>query len=351
MTSLTPRSSRLLRIGLALSILAGAALAYQLWLTPVKRGRGLNRSAWEASYLERGLPVPSTGPREGYWGSRLGEKVPDARFGWREREVHVAGLLDLDLLGQQRFSPRSRPARRILVLGGSVAFGAYASSISRVYFHVLGTRLEDRGVPTRVSVIAGGAWKSSQELAALEAFGEQIRPDLVIFLNGLNDVTVGARFDTLYGESVETADDTPWSVAYHAHDYGRRVAAYLAHMERAARWTSDYGASLLVALQPALSERGRSTRLEEKLLRQTLPTLGSRDALLESYQDLREGLAALARQDHVTFLDLSRRFDAERETTFADLWHFSDPGHALVGEALADSALSILPPGGAAARN
>src|SRR5687767_10855952 len=38
-------------------------------------GQEVNRLAWEASFLERALPVPEGGPRDGYWGSRMPKPV------------------------------------------------------------------------------------------------------------------------------------------------------------------------------------------------------------------------------------------------------------------------------------
>jgi hypothetical protein len=55
-----------------------------------------NREAWEASYQERGLSIPESGPREGYWGKRLGPKQKDKYVSWREPRVYVEGLLDID---------------------------------------------------------------------------------------------------------------------------------------------------------------------------------------------------------------------------------------------------------------
>ena len=90
------------------------------------RGIDLNRKAWEASYIERGLSVPASGPREGFWGARLGKKIRDSRLGWHEPEVHIPGLLEIDSNGHQKYESMGKQKYHILIVGGSVAFGAYA---------------------------------------------------------------------------------------------------------------------------------------------------------------------------------------------------------------------------------
>ena len=70
-------------------------------------GIELNRRAWEASYAERGLEMPSQGPKEGYWGARLGSKVPHPLFGWHEPRISIPNLVDIDARGFQHFMSRS----------------------------------------------------------------------------------------------------------------------------------------------------------------------------------------------------------------------------------------------------
>lgn len=164
-----------------------------------KRGKKLNRTAWEQSYLERGLPVPAAGPRSGYWGARLGRQAEAPEIGWHVRPMQVEGLLDVDARGFQRYSGSDEPHSRVLILGGSVAFASYASSIETTYFHRLGRGLEAANLPTRIDVLAAGAWKAVQEVRALRLHITEYRPDLVVLLDGLNDLTVGPTSEALFG--------------------------------------------------------------------------------------------------------------------------------------------------------
>jgi GDSL-like Lipase/Acylhydrolase family len=332
----------LLRCSLLAAIAALFFIWYQKGSDPVVLGKNINREAWELSFVERGVPIPPSGPREGYWGSRLGAKVPHPRLGWREPSLSVPGLLEIDSSGLQHFRGTRRNKSKVIIFGGSVAFGAYASEIAKSYFHVLGGELERQAAATDVTIVAAGAWKSIQELNALELYGPTLRPDLVIFLNGLNDLTNGATSDTLYGQSVATADGSKWSPLYHAHDYRRRTAAYLENMGRAALVAARLGSDILFVLQPSLGERARRTRMESLLLEGALEPHASLDALKESYAAMRIGLRGYARPASVHFVDCSRIFDQERATTFSDIWHFSDFGHAILGRTMARHAARIL---------
>ena len=247
----------------------------------------------------------------------------------------MPGLLDVDEHGLQRYRAAAKKKRRVLILGGSVAFGAYASSIGTTYFHVIGADLERLRTPADLTVVASGAWKSIQELRALEVYGPALRPDVVVFLNGLNDLTNGANSRTLYGDRVATLDGTGWTITYHEHDYDQRVSDYLENMRRAAELAASLESDTLVILQPALVEREQPTELEDRLLTGSLLPHASAEALTRSHEAMRAGLAAYQRAGLLQFLDCSRAFDRERATTFADMWHFSDFGHTILGQSIA----------------
>ena len=237
----------------------------------------------------------------------------------------------------------------MLIIGASVAAGAYASSIATTYFDVLGRELERLGTPADLTIIAAGAWKATQEARALQMYEPSLRPDLVVFMNGLNDLTVGARARRLFGQYTPTRDGSPWVEDYHEHDYAERVAEYLEIMRRVGLYARYFDVPTLIVLQPSLLERAHPTAIEEKLLVPSLRPHVSAAALQESYQAMRDGLAKLERPGTLEFLDCSRVFDGERATTFADLWHFSDFGHRLLGVAMAERMAPILragPPAG-----
>jgi len=160
---------------------------------------------------------------------------------------------------------------------------------------------------------------------------------------------VGSRARTLFGQPTPTRDGSPWDENYHDHDYDQRVADYLEIMRRAGAFATHEGNTTLVVLQPSLVEKAHRTAIEEQLLALSLRPHPSAAALEQSYQAIRSGLASLERSGTLHFLDCSRLFDGERATTFADLWHFSDFGHRLLGVAMAERVAAILragPPAG-----
>jgi hypothetical protein len=316
--------------------------AWRLASKYINRGEDLNKKAWESSYIERKQPVPESGPREGYWGDRLGPKERDEQSVWREPEIHLAGLIEIDSQGLQYYRSSVKNRFRILIIGGSVAAGANASRISTNYFNVIGRELERSGLETEIVIAAAGAWKSIQEVRALEYHLQRLHPDVVIFLNGLNDLTSGSTSKTLYGEPTTTRDGSKWTELYHEHDYDQRVADYLANMKGAGHISAAGRSRMLVVLQPSLNERTVRTKIEDEILKMSLEPHSSSVALTKSYTDMRKGLNALALTEEFHFLDCSRVLDVEKETVFTDIWHFTDFGHHVLGRIMAHKIAEII---------
>ena len=311
-----------LKLGVVTLVLAtGVALAPWLrCLSELPEGIDLNRFAWEQSYRERGEAPPPDGPREGYWGDRLGSKAFDRHLGWHERAIEIPGRVSIDASGLQRWEPDVPTTHRVLVVGGSVAFGAYASSIERTYFAELGRRLAANGVPAQVSVLAAGAWWSANELSALRTGGLALDPDVVVFLDGLNDLT----------ERRAVAPDV-------------RVADYLRNLGRARDRVRLAGGDVVFAPQPFPFEKRVRTPVERRILCISCDATLPRRVLESRYREMRDGLAELAASDPGSQLvDLAGAFADMEETTFADLWHFSDFGHAVLAERLAPTIERVL---------
>ncbi len=284
-------------------------------------GRELNRVAWEGSYRERGLPVPEGGPREGYWGDRIKPMnlVCDPLV-YCEREQTRAGAYAIDALGFQHAGPADAPYR-VLVLGGSVAFGAYASEEALTYFAKLADGLAARGLPTRVDVLAAAAWVSGHELAAFLLRGGEAAPQVAVFLDGLNDIT---NQDYLEPEA--------------------RVRTYVQNVSGARAAARALGIDVVFALQPWPDGKKPLTPIEERLVELTFAKHPdqTRDVRLRSYAEMREALAALSQGPGTFFVDCSDAFADETATTFADYWHFSDPGHTLLAQCLVNGIAPVL---------
>lgn len=302
---------------LAIPLAGAVALAWYAHarLGQLPSGEALNRMAWKANFRERGLPVPPGGPRDGYWGARMPGQVKDPEIGWHEAEAHMPGLVEEDAAGLQRLgTPNARA--HLLILGGSVAWGAYASSIEATYFAKVARALAAQGHPVNITVLAAGAWTSEHEWKALRQRGLALSPDVVMFFDGLNDFTLG-----------NASED-------------ERVTAYLSRMREARNLARARGARVVFALQPMLLNKSR-TAIEDRILELSLDAAGQA-RVRNGYARIRSGLQELARDDGTSFVDCSGVFDGERATTFTDLWHFPDPGHTLVADRLAPALLEVL---------
>ena len=262
--------------------------------------------------------------------------------GWCEPPVHLPGILEIDSKGLQ-YHRSSDPSFQILFVGGSVATGTYATTTALTYFGLIGARLNADHLPSSITVFAAGAWKSIQDVAAMEyVVNSGLKPDLVVYINGLNDLTNGATADTLFGEQTATKNGTRWTRLYHEHDYERRVARYMLNMQNAVKFARSQRMAILIVLQPALFERDPLTDVERNLLTASLTPHESQQRLAQSYAQMRSRLAELADDQHVFFVDCSRLLNADRATTFTDMWHFSDFGHQQLAEALTPHIEQIL---------
>jgi lysophospholipase L1-like esterase len=291
-----------------------AAVAVGLWAfwrsrhLDLPSGKKLNKAAWEESFRERGMRVPKDGPRDGYWGSRMPPWTRAPDVGWHESEVHIPPLVDQDASGLQRVGP---PDARfsVLILGASVAWGAYASTMRETYFAHLAETLAESGLPVRLTVMAAGAWTSDNELKAFRSRGLALSPDVALFLNGMNDLTQGKGIP----------EDT-------------RVRGYLDHMHEARDLAETKGIATVFALQPALAGKRHKTRIEQRILE----LMADKAAFVPTaYPTMRAGLRGLASHPGTAVVDCSDAFSGETATTFTDIWHFADPGHRLLAECLA----------------
>jgi hypothetical protein len=303
--------------------------------TSEERGQELNVRAWNAIFLDRGLTVPDNGPRDGFQGSRLHKKRHHSLLGWVEREQRLEGMLDVDNQGMQHWRSVAEPVASILIVGASVAFGVQASCEDKTYYAVAGRKLESIGCPIDISILAACAWKSDQERLALmlKEYDGPFR--IVVFLDGLNELTAGrtARDRFAMGRAFQP----------HALDFEARVKRYLGNMAACAKRCAKMKSQFLIVLQPTLFERSNLTDIDVELLAATFHgSLKDMQPFGESYRAMCEGLHVLAEQPHVHFLNASRLFDDEPATTFSDVWHFSDPGQELLGTVLAEKIYEML---------
>jgi lysophospholipase L1-like esterase len=241
--------------------------------------------------------------------------VKDPDTGWHEAEMHRPGYVDQDAAGVQRYdSPEARA--HVLVIGGSVAWGAYASRLDETYFAHAAQRLAALGSPVRISVLAAGAWTSEKELQAFRRDGPRLHPDVVVFLDGLNDLTQGKGL----------SEDA-------------RVRGYLDHLHEARDFAETKGIRVVLSLQPTLTGKRRKSAMEERVL----DLMADKAAIVPTaYARMRVELRGLEDESGTRFVDCSDALAGETPTTFTDIWHFADPGHRLLGRCLADGLAPVV---------
>lgn len=285
---------------------------------PLPSGESLNRLAWESAFRERGVSLPAAGPREGYWGHAKPKPTADPELEWREAEFSLPARVEVDARGFQSVGEPSAP-RHILILGGSVAWGAYASSIAKTYFALVADELTRAHMPVRITVLAAGGWESKNELAALRTRGLLQHPDVIVFLDGLNDLTCSKRVPVEH-----------------------RVRRYLRNMTSAVQLATEQHVPVVFCLQPFLLQKRSLTRIEKRIVALSFAEAFPEPFVRSAYPLMRAGLSQLALSGDASFIDCSGALDGESATTFTDIWHFPDPGHALLADCLARGLAPIV---------
>lgn len=281
-------------------------------------GVELNRAAWEASYTERGQAVPPVGPREGYWAERIRpQQYPCGDLDACERAQTIPILVRIDPRGFQHVGAGNDAFPRILLVGGSVAFGAYASTIETTYFALLYQRLVVEHPELGISVLARNGSVGLEDFEMFALRGHDVRPHMVVFLGGLNDLM--------------NRPGKPPQEGLRKYRRSVRLAGELARLR---------GLSTVFITQPFLGGKQHKTPLERRLLDLTLADY--EDQVNPWYRRLVEQASQLAEHEGAAFFDYSDLLAEETETTFADQWHFSDFGHDILADALAEDLRPLL---------
>jgi lysophospholipase L1-like esterase len=283
---------------------------------------------------------------------------PDPDLIWRLRRVS-AGPLATNELGL-RDTPYRRDADvKILLLGDSVSWGNGIDDVRRVYPYLLERELEQRDPVRSYEVVNASVpgYSTFQELGYLERHGLALQPDAVIVQFCLNDV--GERYAALAeygGNNFFLGVDTRTTVrgiygVLLRHSSAFEAAARAA--QRMARRHERYRAVSLSAerLSPGLERAWERTLEEIDAIRGLASRKGIPILLLiapfrfqvEDPARLRkpqDRLVAFARSRSLPYVDVLEAMSAlGREAAlplFNDDSHFSEAGHLMVAQGLAD---------------
>jgi lysophospholipase L1-like esterase len=278
-------------------------------------GSKLRAAAWNASFTERGLSLPEVGPRDGMYGERITMKACGVSQKCR-KELSIPGIIEVDELGFQYTGNDANPTPNILIVGGSVAWGAGASDIENTYFAKLQKKLKKDYPDVGISVLATYASTGHTDLYSFVTNGLDVKPDIVIFLNGLNDITTKQNPD--------------------AND----VSDFILNMKIAQKIAEHSGITTVFIRQPYPGEKINKTELEKRIIELSNPNYESR--IITLYRYIGEGFKKVAEPDSAYYIDAAGCFDNETSTIFSDQWHFSDPGHELLAECIYRDLLPIL---------
>lgn len=294
-------------------------------------------------------------------GRRLSERAGglklalDAHSFYRNAPGQNSSRFTIDAHGYRGGFDDADPRPRVLVLGGSAAFGFGLDSDRDVFTARLGRRQPGWQV-VNASVVGH---LSGQELSELVHHGDEVGPAAVVVFDGWNDLYVpllaatrfpaaslGVGFNWDVFHLVESrlrlltlggaADDPGAKTLEEVPDLVRRItAAYETNLARMNQVATARGASLLVVFQPWLATR-RSPRPDaETRILKDWTSVGDRadpahyDALLA---EVRRFLTA----NGIAFVDLhtSGAFVESPRALFSDVVHMVPDGHELVAREL-----------------
>lgn len=270
---------------------------------------------------------------------------------------------------------------RIIVLGGSVAWGAGASSNQTVWTKVLEDLLKENNVSAEVLNAGCAGYISFQELIYLQFKLLDFSPDLVIVFDGYNDLFMSS----LYSEKKYENNTTPYYEAEKSfytqpllvqigglvkersnffklikrtrekilYENGKPmykisslnkagIANYFSNIKSVLDILKGRGIKGIFVLQPYIFESKKILSSTEKVIlqksRQEAPVIKeAMDVLRRDYRNftVREG---------INFCDLNDVFDniPVSQTVWFDHVHLNDQGNRIIAERLKDVIISIL---------
>jgi len=272
---------------------------------------------------------------------------------------------------------------RVIVLGGSVAWGTGASSNRTVWTKVLEDLMEG-ALGRKVEVLNAGCagYVSFQELVYLEFRLLQFSPDLVIVFDGYNDLYRSSLYsDNEYQDNVipnyvieKSFFDSPLIIQiiglikeksyffkltkriyekiiyesgrpiYNVKYLNKRgIANYLNNIKSISDILKGRGIKSIFLLQPYLAESGKPLSSEE---RKVLSNAGQEVAVIKKAMDILRGeYKSFSSKNDLVFYDLNDVFDSfsVNQTFWYDHVHLNDEGHRVIGEKVKEIAIKYFP--------
>ena len=288
-------------------------------------------------------------------------------------------------------APRGRDEFRIVILGGSTAWGLGASSNDTTVAGKLEALLNEESGPTTYRVMSGAylGWKSREELIALMEFHHHFDPDLVISLTGYNDLyalshrpedellmrpesqllskavednlrpmatltalrkvagSMGVwRLVVHFRELASLRAPKEWQVQYNSELASKAIPRIVDRYRTMAEYALRHGFHLMLALQPDIYATKKQLTSEEiEVKKRFAGKAESIERTFSSYRtELIRALASLA-QSGVTVANLTDGLDSVVRPVFIDAPHLNDDGYEVLARLLKEHIRSVPEPG------
>ncbi len=266
---------------------------------------------------------------------------------------------------------------RILILGGSTA--DQLEGVSQEYYARLFGKLTSKAIEVINFAQAGSI--SSQELVMLARYGIRLEPDIVIAVDGVNDIvttTKGLPPSTPYTDAyVQLAMNRPFLNALVAIGRGSQlvnvfrklserrnekalqaepqaislaVAEYIANHSTMAAIANGIGTRFVTVLQPYIHLRQTNTA-NEKALSAMTNYVYRKGFMTDALSGLRAELSRQERRQNAAFIDSTPACDDSTEDCFVDEVHLTGHGKQMLLNLIANGFGQTPPrPSGAAQR-
>lgn len=263
--------------------------------------------------------------------------VYDPQLIWRPKPGK--GVFNSQGLRGPVLSTRREPLeRRILAVGDSNTLG-WAGEDGANWPGELGRRLESLGVPATVANAGVWGYSSAQGLTRLD---EVLRysPQLVLISFGANDAHRVARSDRDFAESSHLARSVKrWLTRFRL---GQLVAVAFANGKDERTQTARVPLEKFRDNLRLMASMAREAGAEPVFL--TRPFVGSVDDPAKwkfAAFDYNAATVEIASEQKALVIDLYTPFKG-REEFFSDESHFTEDGHRIAGELVADHLLPLL---------
>lgn len=281
-------------------------------------------------------------------------------------EMRSNGDYFFEFDGKKVTGKKAADEYRIFIMGGSVARGYGASAQGKKFYSVL-ERLLNENRPENINriynVVSAGrlGYVSAQELVFLLMGVLDFHPDLVIHLNGFNEILAFTQYKEppgypMYFQSLKKALEAvkigqvldkafdrsaylssmkkmfkkykPLPDIYPAINISRH---YTRNMKQIAQILRANNVESYLLLQPIIYYKKDKSEREEKHLKK----VGwNRPIIFNTYPKFIESLNRIAKEEGVNSGELLDIFNETQETVFLDTVHLNDQGQEILAHAL-----------------